>query len=70
MKNSLAVGAAEVDITPEVGTGMVGALVPRYSKGIQDPLYAKAMVIESEGVRRLVDAGQDLLGELWGNKRI
>lgn len=51
MKNKLTVGAAEIEITPQIGTGMVGALVPRYSEGIQDPLYAKALVLESAGTR-------------------
>ncbi|MEI7437067.1 MAG: hypothetical protein WCL16_09725 [bacterium] len=45
------VGAAEIDITPPVGTGMVGALVPRYSIGIDDPLMIKALVLESQGTR-------------------
>lgn len=49
--HSLLVGAAEVDITPPVGTPMVGALVPRPSQGIDDPLLAKAVVIESAGNR-------------------
>ncbi len=47
----LLVGAAEVDITPPIGTGMVGALKPRPSIGVDDPLMAKAVVIESGGVR-------------------
>jgi hypothetical protein len=46
---SLRVGVAEVDITPPVGTPLAGSLFPRDSVGVQDPLYAKAIVIESGG---------------------
>lgn len=51
MQHRLTVGAAEIDITPPIGTGMVGSLVPRYAEGIQDPLYAKALVLEFAGTR-------------------
>lgn len=51
MKNKLTVGAAEIDITPAIGTGMVGTLRPRYAEGILDPLYAKALVLDSGGAR-------------------
>ncbi len=51
MKSFIKVGAAEIDITPPIGTGMVGALTPRYSIGIDDPLMAKALVLESKGIR-------------------
>jgi len=46
----LTAGAAEVDITPPVGTGMVGGLQPRPSTGVDDPLFAKALVVEANGV--------------------
>ena len=42
----LFVGAAEVDITPPVGTYLQGALVPRTSEGLDDPLYVKALVMK------------------------
>ena len=51
MKNNLLVGAAEVDITPPVGTKMVGSLKPRASEGVDDPLTIKAVVLESGGVK-------------------
>ena len=41
------VGVAEVDITPPVGVPLMGSLKPRNSIGIQDPLYAKAIVLRS-----------------------
>jgi len=56
MKASLKVGAAEVDITPPIGVGMVGGLEPRYSIGVDDPLLVKALVIESLGTRLAIVA--------------
>lgn len=47
MKNRLLVGAAEVDITPPVGDMMPGSLTPRKSLGVDDPLAARALVLES-----------------------
>jgi hypothetical protein len=51
MKNELLVGAAEVDITPPIGTAMAGSLQPRKAEGVDDPLTAKAIVLESGGVK-------------------
>lgn len=51
MPGTLLVGACEIDITPPIGTALAGSLEPRESKGIDDPLYVKAIVLESEGVR-------------------
>jgi hypothetical protein len=51
VKDELYVGAAEVDITPPVGTGLAGNLKPRPSVGIEDPLTFKAIVLESGGVK-------------------
>ncbi|MFC1453239.1 hypothetical protein ACFLSJ_07860, partial [Verrucomicrobiota bacterium] len=48
---ALLVGAAERDITPPVGTHLCGALVPRISTGVDDPLLVKAVVIESRGFK-------------------
>jgi len=48
---SLLVGVHEVDITPPVGTPLCGSLAPRPSKGIEDPLLIRAIVLESEGTR-------------------
>ncbi len=47
----LLVGSGGVDITPPVGVSMVGALTPRPSIGIDDPLMVKAIVLESGGTR-------------------
>ena len=56
----LLVGTAEVDITPPVGTALAGSLKPRTSIGVQDPLYAKAIVLESGG-RKLAYVILDLI---------
>ncbi len=45
----LLVGTAEVEITPPIGTMLAGSLKPRPSIGIEDPLYVKAIVMESKG---------------------
>lgn len=47
----LKVGTAEVDITPPVGTLLAGSLKPRDSRGVSNPLFAKAVVLESAGTR-------------------
>jgi len=41
-------GVSEVDITPPVGTLLAGGIKPRISRGIEDPLYVKSIVIETE----------------------
>ena len=51
MSDELLVGAAEIDITPPVGTALAGSTKPRVSVGIDDPLTVKAVVLESRGVR-------------------
>lgn len=51
MSGPLLVGTAELEITPPVGTMMAGSLKPRPSQGITAPLYLKAIVLESGGVR-------------------
>ena len=51
MTHQLLVGAAEIDITPAVGTPMGGNLNPRPSIGVDDPLTFKAIVLESGGVK-------------------
>ena len=50
-ERALMIGTAEVEITPPVGTQLAGGLTPRPSVGVEDPLYAKAIVIESGGVK-------------------
>ena len=51
MNEQLRVGTAEVDITPPVGTLLAGSLKPRTSVGVETPLLAKAIVLESAGQR-------------------
>ena len=47
MTSELLVGTHEIDVTPDVGMAMIGSLTPRPSQGIEDPLYVKAIVLES-----------------------
>ncbi len=49
MKCNLLAGAAEVDITPPVGTMLAGSLFPRKSTGIDDPLTIKAVALKAGG---------------------
>jgi hypothetical protein len=51
MSDGLLVGTYEVDITPKIGTLLAGGIYPRVSKGVHDPLMAKAIVLESNGTR-------------------
>ncbi|MFO7958753.1 MAG: hypothetical protein R6X33_16825 [Candidatus Brocadiia bacterium] len=59
--DGLQAGVAEVEITPPVGTPLCGDLQPRDSVGVQDPLYAKAIVLQCGG-RRLAYVALDLIG--------
>lgn len=47
----LRAGVATVDITPPVGTPMAGYYSLRAAEGTHDPLLAKALVIEKDGVK-------------------
>jgi hypothetical protein len=49
--SELRVGVAKVDITPPLGIPMAGYYHERGADGVLDPLYSKAMVIESAGER-------------------
>ncbi len=49
--DGLRVGAAAVDITPPPGTPMAGYYHTRAADGVSDPLFAKALVIESGGTK-------------------
>ncbi|TAN17679.1 MAG: hypothetical protein EPN37_06330 [Chitinophagaceae bacterium] len=40
-------GAAEIDITPPLGTAINGDFVSHYAHVIHDPLYAKALVLQN-----------------------
>jgi len=47
VSEQLLAGTCEVDITPAAGTPLCGSLAPRPSLGIEDPLYAKAIVLRA-----------------------
>jgi len=55
------IGASEVDITPPVGTLLAGNIKPRISKGVEDPLYVKSIVIETEKGDKFAYVVLDLL---------
>jgi hypothetical protein len=42
-------GAAQVEITPPVGTSLAGYFHDRVSEGVRDPLRAHALILESAG---------------------
>ena len=66
---SLRAGAAQVEITPEAGTQIAGDIGRhRPTEQVVDPIYAKALVLESEG-RRLCFLSLDLLATTteWTN---
>ena len=44
----LAAGAAALDITPPLGVPLAGSFTARYATGIDDPLYARALVLEDD----------------------
>ena len=52
-------GAAEVEITPPLGTIINGDFVPHYAQTVHDPLYAKALVM-SDGTTTIVLAIVDI----------
>jgi hypothetical protein len=56
----LTAGAAQVDITPPVGCPMAGYYALRGAEGTHDPLLAKAIVFEKDGVRVAL-VGLDLI---------
>jgi hypothetical protein len=47
----LRVGAAAVPITPEPGTPMAGYYSTRLAEGVEDDLFAKAIVVEQDGAK-------------------
>jgi hypothetical protein len=53
-------GVAQVNITPPVGVPLAGGLRARESEGVDDPLYARALVL-SDGVSYAVIAALDLI---------
>ena len=48
MDAALRVGTYETDITPKLGTHLIGGFGPRPAVGIKDPLHAKAIVVSNE----------------------
>ncbi|WP_414663002.1 hypothetical protein [Horticoccus sp. 23ND18S-11] len=47
----LRIGAAAIDITPPNGIAMAGYYATRLAEGTHDPLHAKALVFEQDGVK-------------------
>lgn len=45
----LKAGAVAFDITPPLGVALAGLLTPRYAVDVDDPLFARAVVLEDEG---------------------
>jgi len=56
----VATGVAQVDITPPVGVPLAGGLRARRSEGVDDQLYARALVL-SDGARYAVIVALDLI---------
>ena len=54
-------GAAKTDITPELGTMLVGSTNPRPALHVHDPLHARALVL-NDGQTRLAFVICDLIG--------
>jgi hypothetical protein len=52
--NELRVGAAAVSITPPAGTPLAGYYRKRFSEGVLDDLYSKAVVVERDGVKAAI----------------
>lgn len=46
-KRSLRAGAAEIDITPPIGTQLAGSLLGVGSTSVQDPLHARAVFLDN-----------------------
>jgi len=62
---SLSVGAAEIDITPPVGSRMAGYFNERLATGVHDPLHAKAIVLR-QGQKQIALVSCDLIGVSLG----
>ncbi len=48
IKNQLYAGAAQVDITPSLGTRINGDFVTHFATHIHDPLYAKCLILKND----------------------
>ncbi len=66
MDEGLLAGTARVDITPKVGSELIGYFQPRVSTGVAAPLYATSAVISS-GRRTVALVSCDLIGlpRIW-----
>jgi len=49
LNDALLAGTCRVEITPEVGSGLIGYFKPRVSTGVAGPLYATSVVLSSGG---------------------
>ncbi len=56
----LRVGAAEIDITPGLGSVLAGSLSPRYAEDVSYPLLSKAVVFD-DGETQVVYVQNDLI---------
>ena len=56
----LRVGAAEVDITPPLGSVLAGSLSPRYAEDVSYPITSKAVVFD-DGERQVAYVQTDLI---------
>ncbi|MBD3292238.1 MAG: hypothetical protein GF393_04895, partial [Armatimonadia bacterium] len=56
----LSVGAAEVDITPPLGSVLAGSLSPRYAEDVSYPLKSSAVVFD-DGERQVAYVQNDLI---------
>jgi hypothetical protein len=60
-RDSVEVGAAEIDITPPAGLRMAGYFDERFATGVHDPLKAKALVLR-QGDKEIAMVFCDLVG--------
>ena len=56
----LRVGAAQVDITPKLGSVLAGSLSPRYAEDVSYPIMSKAVVFD-DGERQVAYVQNDLI---------
>ena len=61
MSNDTRIGAAQVKITPPVGTPMAGYYYERGVDKVHDDLFSKALVIEKDG-NKIAIVSCDLIG--------
>ena len=60
MGNTLKAASATTNITPPLGTEIVGGFRPRYAENVDDELFAKALVIDN-GTTRIAIVTCDLI---------